>query len=95
MPNGNSEATLENWVKDIDGKVEDNGKTLVRIEAHLDSGHMTSAQNREDINKLQKGFQEVRDDYTFLKGQIAAVKWVGGIGVGLAVILQAVKMWAG
>lgn len=92
MSNG---ATLESWVKDIDGKVDGIGQSIVRIETHLDSGHITSAQNREDIGKLKEEVRVIRDDNIFMKGQIAAIKWIGGVGVGLAVVLQAVKMWAG
>ena len=92
MANG---ATLENWVKDIDVKVDGIGQSIVRIETHLDSGHITSAQNREDIGQLQEVVKKVREDYIFLKGQMAAIKWIGGLGVGLAIILQALKMWTG
>ena len=102
MPNGNSEATLENWVKDIDGKVDGIGQSIVRIETYLDSGHMTSAQNREDINRLRDDWNETQNEVhsiqrnnEFLRGQVAMLKLLGSIVVGAAIILEAIKMWSG
>lgn len=87
MSNG---ANLESWVKDIDNKLDTACETLVRVETHLDSGHIKFAQQDADISELKKEMQGLRENNAFMRGQIHMIMLIGGALVGIGVILQAI-----
>ena len=87
MANG---ADLQNWVKEISVKLTGMSESLVRVETHLDQGHMKQAEQETDIEDLKKMVQSLKEVNAFMRGQIHMIMLIGGALVGIGVILQAV-----
>ena len=90
----NGDTSMETWVRDIDNKLDALRQSFSRLEAFYENHLMNVAENKKQIDDLEKEVQVLKEAQQFQKGEMKMLCWIGGVLVGIAVILQPILFYA-
>ncbi|MYF97782.1 hypothetical protein F4212_01405 [Candidatus Poribacteria bacterium] len=87
-----NKASLGNWVKDIDEKVDKLCNAMTRVEAFMDNDHLKVAEHDLEIKKHREEIQAIKEELSFMRGQTKMLMVIGSVIGGLVLIGQLVVM---
>ena len=85
-------ATLGNWVKDIDEKVDKLCNAMTRVETFMDNDHLKVAEHDLELKKQREEIQAIKEELSFMRGQTKMLMVIGSVIGGLVLIGQLVVM---